>query len=282
MADMQASRPEFGAISSDKIPPTSSFIKMFAKPDLTPTGSTAGAQGYMTEYDKQVAAATQGGPAAQMARAEAAARAGAAGQSDQAVAQAVKAARTSGMMPGQAALAGSAQAANAYGQGLEAGQDRFTQALTTQAQLGQSMAERLQASEALASAEKQAKMQAAAAKRSQDQGLFGSIIGAGAGALALLSDRRMKEDIKPAGSLSDSLAQIRGYKFKYRGGEKPETGVMAQDVEKTDAAPAVVETPQGKALDTQRLSAINTAAIGEQGRRIKDIERMLRGLGEVK
>jgi hypothetical protein len=93
--------------------------------------------------------------------------------------------------------------------------------------------------------------------------------------LALLSDRNQKEEIRPAGSLSDSLAKIRGYKFKYRGGDRDEAGVMAQDVEGTEAAPAVIDTPEGKALDTRRLSAINTAAIGEQGRRIKEIERMI-------
>jgi hypothetical protein len=229
----------------------------------------------MSDYDKQVAAATAGGPAAQMTRAEQAARGQAASQSDQAVAQAVKAARTGGMMPGQAALAGSAQAAGAYGTGMESGLQQYNQALTTQAQLGQSMAERLQASEALTSAETQAKLAASTTKRGQNQGLLGSIIGAGAGALALLSDRNQKEEIRPAGSLSDSLAKIRGYKFKYRGGDRDEAGVMAQDVEGTEAAPAVIDTPEGKALDTRRLSAINTAAIGEQGRRIKEIERMI-------
>ena len=246
--------------------------------------ASEGAQANMKAYDTATAADTAGGAAATMARAQDAARAGAAGQSDQAVAQAAKAARTGGMMPGQAALAGAGQAAGAYGQGMAQGVDQFGQNVQRQAQLGESMSGRLaqsgqtQAQIAMANAANQT---AASQANASKPGLFGQLAGAASGALSLFSDKNLKEDIKPSGSISDSLAKIKSYNYKYKGGDKPEAGVMAQDLEKTKAAPSVLNTAQGKAVDTRRLTTINTAAIGEQGRRIKQVEALIRDLKAV-
>ena len=247
--------------------------------------ASEGAQANMKAYDTQTAADTAGGAAATMQRAQEAARAGAAGQSDQAVAQAAKAARTGGMMPGQAALAGAGQAAGAYGQGMAQGVDQFGQNVTREAQLGESMSGRLaqsgqtQSQINMANASNQT---AASTANSQKQGLFGQVAGAAAGVGALFSDRNLKEDVRPTGSISDSLAKIKSYAYKYKGGDRPEAGVMAQDLEKTKAAPSVYETTQGKAVDTNRLTTINTAAIAEQGRRVKQIESLIRELKGVK
>lgn len=53
-------------------------------------------------------------------------------------------------------------------------------------------------------------------------------IGAGLGLWAL-SDRRLKEDVEPIGLLFNGLPF---YRYRFRGSDKIETGVMAQDVEK--------------------------------------------------
>jgi hypothetical protein len=113
-------------------------------------------------------------------------------------------------------------------------------------------------------------------------GLFGQIAGVASGIGSLFSDRNLKDNIKPSGSISDSLAKIKSYSYKYKGSNKPEAGVMAQDLEKTKAAPSVYNTPQGKVIDTNRLATINTAAISEQGRRLKEIESIIRDLKGVK
>jgi hypothetical protein len=249
------------------------------------TQAAEGAQGLMKGYDTATAADTAGGAAATMQRAQDAARAGAAGQSDQAIAQATKAARTGGMMPGQAALAGAGQAAGAYGTGMAQGVDQFGQNVQRQAQLGESMSGRLAqsgATQAQINQSNAANQTSASNANSQKQGLFGQVAGAAAGVGALFSDRNLKEDVRPAGSISDSLAKIKAYNYKYKGGSKPEAGVMAQDLEKTKAAPSVYETRQGKVVDTGRLTTINTAAIGEQGRRIKQIEALISELKAVK
>jgi hypothetical protein len=244
-----------------------------------------GAQGLMKGYDTQTAADTAGGAAATMARAQDAARAGAAGQSDQAVAQATKAARTGGMMPGQAALAGAGQAAGAYGTGMAQGVEQFGQNVQRQAQLGESMSGRLAqsgATQAQINQTNATNQTSASNANAQKGGLFGQVAGAIAGVGSLKSDRNAKEDIKPSGGLSDSLAKIKSYSYKYKGGDRPEAGVMAQDLEKTKAAPSVYNSAQGKVVDTNRLTTINTAAIGEQGRRLKEIESLIRELKGVK
>jgi hypothetical protein len=249
------------------------------------TQAAEGAQGLMKGYDTAKAADTAGGAAATMQRAQDAARAGAAGQSDQAIAQATKAARTGGMMPGQAALAGAGQAAGAYGTGMAQGVDQFGQNVQRQAQLGESMSGRLAqsgATQAQIATSNAANQTSASNANASKPGLFGQIAGTVAGIGSLFSDKNLKEDIKPSGSISDSLAKIKSYNYKYKGGSKPEAGVMAQDLEKTKAAPSVSNTAQGKVVDTNRLTTINTAAISEQGRRIKQVEALIRDLKAVK
>ena len=60
---------------------------------------------------------------------------------------------------------------------------------------------------------------------------------AGTAAVAALSDRRMKKSISEVGRLHNGLPV---YVFTYKGGTKPQIGVMAQDVEKVNQD-AVIE-----------------------------------------
>jgi hypothetical protein len=279
--------------------------------------ASAGAADQMANYDANTAADTAGGAAATAKRANESGRAQAASDSDAAIAQAAKAAKTNGMMGGQAALAGSAQAASSYGTGMAAGQSEFNANVDREANLGSEMSNRLQStgetessvnqsnaanetSASVASASNKTSASAATAANATAAstanaanatsaseanagatGTIGSITGAIAGIGSLFSDRRLKKDIKQSPSISDSLARIKSYNYRYKDSGRSEAGIMAQDAEKTEAAPAVVNTPKGKMIDTRRLTTINTAAIGEQGRRIKDIESMLRELKGV-
>ena len=251
------------------------------QPDLFDQ-SAAGAAGYGSAYDAATAADTAGGAAATMQRAQDAARSTAQTQSDLAVQQAAKAAKTSGMMGGQAALAATGQAANSYGQGLESGINQYGQNVTREAQLGEGMSGRLATAgqgkvgqQNANTAQISAAAQAAQAKTDSQNALFGNILGTVGGIAGLFSDRRLKDNVKKGPSYSDSMAKLKTYTFSYKGSDRPEGGIMAQDLEKTAMAPAVVDTPQGKMLDTRRLTAMNTAAIGEQSARTKRIEKML-------
>jgi hypothetical protein len=78
-------------------------------------------------------------------------------------------------------------------------------------------------------------------KIAQDQAAFGNILGAGAGAAtAAVSDIRAKEDIRPARSeLREMVEALTPAKYKYkdeeRDGKGEQYGVMAQDLERTEA-----------------------------------------------
>lgn len=262
--------------------------------DAAMSSFAAGAEGAAANrqaYDAATAAAMAGGPAAAMARQNEAAREEAQRQSDMAVQQSIKGAKTAGMMGGQAALAASGQAANAYGTGMAQGQQQYNQMLGLGAQLGESMAGRLftagqgqagvGASQLAAeSAKYAADQQAAADKAQRNQNLLGNIIGTVGGIASLFSDRRLKEDIRPA-RITDGIAKIKTYTYKYKGNNRPEIGGMAQDLEKTAMAPAVINTPEGKMVDTRRLSTMNTAALAEHEKRMQALEKMLKGMREM-
>lgn len=266
------------------------------------TAATEGAKTMQTQYDTATSAAMEGGPAAAMERQNQAARAEAQRQSDAAIAQAVKGGKTAGMMGGQAALAATGQAANAYGTGMAQGQQQYNQMLGLGAQLGESMTNRLfqgaqgqtnlygiqqgaltaaqQTAAQQATAQAQLAAQQQAQQQQQQQQTWGNIIGAVGGIAGLFSDRNLKEDIKPA-KFGDSLDKIRAYTFRYRGKDRPEAGVMAQDLEKGEMAPAVMDTPEGKMVDTRRLTTMNTAALAEHEKRMKALEKMLKAMGGI-
>ena len=264
-------------------------------------------------------------------------------QSDAAVQQALKAAKTGGAMGGQAALAATGQAANAYNQAQQAAQQQYFNLANLSQSQGQNMANRLAqtasdaqtryqtaVNEALqkyqtetgaqqskystdvgaqqqqystqVGAETQrystdvgaqtakytADVSAKTAKRGQNIGLLGGAVGAIGGVSGLFSsDRNLKTDIKKD-SLSKGLEALKGFSYRYTkdgpayAGGRKEAGVMAQDLEKTKLAPAVVDTPQGKMIDTRRLATMNTAINAEHEGRLKKIEALLDAMRNAK
>ena len=240
--------------------------------------STTGAGQQMTDYDAYTKAAMGASPAEAMQQAQAAARQTAQTQSDQAIAEAVKAGKTAGAMGGQAALGAQSQAATAYGEGLESGTQQYFDTTKLGASLGSEMSNRLATAEQTEAQKELAAAQLAEQAKSRKQSLFGNIIGAVGGIASLFSDRDLKEDIAPD-KLNEGLEKIRGYTYKYKGLPREEAGIIAQDLEETNMAPAVVETPKGKMIDTRRLTTMNTAALADQEGRLKAIEKLL---GEIK
>lgn len=109
-----------------------------------------------------------------------------------------------------------------------------------------------------ASATGSTKTTTAAAPDNSGWGLAGTLGGAAIGALskapflAMLSDRRMKENIERVGALDDGLPV---YAFNYKGDDTPRIGLMAQDVEKE--IPEAVRSIVGdmKVVDMRRATA---------------------------
>ena len=71
----------------------------------------------------------------------------------------------------------------------------------------------------------------------------------------------------------DDLRPVRGYGFRYKDPSAPgadagpQVGGMAQDIERSDAAAAVKNTPRGKMVDTGRLAMTMAPAVGQEQRR---------------
>jgi hypothetical protein len=132
----------------------------------------------------------------------------------------------------------------------------------------------------------QAKASLAAGIKEQKDAQFTNFItgllGAGTNLVGLkrYSDKNLKEEITPK-DITRGLDKIKGYAYKYKGNPRQEAGIMAQELEKTAMAPAVIQGPQGKMVDGGKLSTMNTAALSEHEKRIKGIERMLKGLSGI-
>lgn len=82
----------------------------------------------------------------------------------------------------------------------------------------------------------------------------------------------------------DAAAAAPGYEYEYKDPEKHGrgsfVGPMAQDLEKTPVGESVVEdTPDGKAINTDRLSLVNTAGISEQQRELDRLKQQMAALG---
>lgn len=92
------------------------------------------------------------------------------------------------------------------------------------------------------------------------------------------SDRELKESVQ---SLSDRIAsKTPGYAFNYKpgvDGESPSKrnfGVMAQDLEKTpEGASVVKEGPQGKMVDTGKLTLLHQAMMHDLNKRLRSLEK---------
>ena len=144
--------------------PVAAPVAAPAAPSVAP--SAQGANGQMVAYDKYVQNAMGESPAEAMQLANAAAQQQGQQQADAAIRQAVKGAKTAGAMGGQAALAGSAQGASGYGQGLESGRTQYFDTTKLGASLGSEMSTRQARAEQTAAGLKAAQMSADASKPS--------------------------------------------------------------------------------------------------------------------
>lgn len=135
----------------------------------------------------------------------------------------------------------------------------------------------------------------ATAQRGQNLGLLGGIVG---GLGAAFSDEHMKEPVDQLHSVlsrhltggqqmaqegpkstEDFMSSLKPQEFQYKpgtaasDGEKPHVGVMAQDLEKTpQGASAVMDTPEGKMVDTKQLAMMLAASIGDLHSRLSALE----------
>lgn len=99
--------------------------------------------------------------------------------------------------------------------------------------------------------------------------------GVGLGGAALMSDERLKTDIKDGGKDATRLLDgLKAYTYRYKDekyGKGKQVGVMAQDLEKV-APQAVVDTREGKAVDSAKLAGALAAALPTMHDRIKKLE----------
>lgn len=106
---------------------------------------------------------------------------------------------------------------------------------------------------------------------------FGTKVAGAAAAIApLFSDERLKENIKDGDKaarrvLSKLSAKTYDYKDE-RHGKGKQIGFLAQDLEAAGAKNAVIETPIGKAIDTGKLTGINTGLIASLAKRMSKLE----------
>lgn len=122
-------------------------------------------------------------------------------------------------------------------------------------------------------------LQARIEKDKREQEMMGAImggIGGGIGAIAL-SDRNLKTDIKDASQeVDEMLDRMSPYSYRYkdeRHGAGPRAGIMAQDLERSDAGRRlVVETPVGKGVDVNKAVSAALAAAARLHRRVADLE----------
>lgn len=108
---------------------------------------------------------------------------------------------------------------------------------------------------------------------------LGELVGTIGGLVALLSDERTKRNIVPGNlAASQAVGSLDPYTFQYEAGLDPtgqqRTGVMAQDLEAV-APQAVVDTPQGKAINTAEATGLNLAATADQEKRLRGLEGAL-------
>lgn len=128
-------------------------------------------------------------------------------------------------------------------------------------------------------AEMQARLGQEAANMGQT-GIFGDLlqVGGSLGAAAVTaSDERLKTDVEIADADVDALLDaIAPKSFRYldeKHGDGRITGVMAQDLERSDAGRGVVvETADGKMLDSRKTISLLLAAVARLGARVKQLE----------
>jgi hypothetical protein len=143
-----------------------------------------------------------------------------------------------------------------------------------------------------AGAQRGVALNSAIAQQSADtaaaQNRAGFISNLAASGAQVLSDERLKENIKPtSGSASDSIESfmdaLQSYSYNYKkdkapnGKENPKgevKSVMAQDLEKSDLGKQmVIDTPGGKMVDYAQGMAMMLAGLAELNKKTKELEK---------
>lgn len=119
----------------------------------------------------------------------------------------------------------------------------------------------------------QERMRAGAFEGAQKRkGEFVSNIGQG---LGILSDKTLKKDIKMSDKqIKSFLDGLENYSYKYKGNKETNYGVMAQDLEKSDAGDKMVdETPEGKMINFAKGLSTMLSAQAHLNKRLKKLEK---------
>lgn len=103
-------------------------------------------------------------------------------------------------------------------------------------------------------------------------------------AAMLFSDENLKEDIKDGYGILDRVSRavdLKSYKMKPEAGGKGDTeqGVLAQDLEKTPLAFTVQDTPEGKMVDTRKLTTANTGMLSDLSKKVDTLYSFLKEAG---
>ncbi len=118
-------------------------------------------------------------------------------------------------------------------------------------------------------------------QESAQQGMGGMMSAAGGLIGGILSDRRAKKDIEPAGrEIQEFLSSIQPLAYHYKdpdargAGPGQRFGIVAQDAQKTPVGQSiVVETPEGDlALDQAAAVSVLLATVALLNKRIEDLE----------
>lgn len=101
----------------------------------------------------------------------------------------------------------------------------------------------------------------------------GQVIGAG----LMASDERLKTDIAPAGDEIDGMLDaLKPYRYRYKDkkfGEGDRAGIMAQDLELSEAGRRVVtDTAEGKMLDVNKALSAALASAARLNERVRKLE----------
>lgn len=119
--------------------------------------------------------------------------------------------------------------------------------------------------------------QQAASKRQLLGGILGTV-GQVGGAGILKSDERLKTEIARGDDDIDALLDsLRPYRYRYRDearyGVGPRLGIMAQDLERSDAGRlTVVDEPDGKGVDVNRALSAALASAARLNERLRKLE----------
>jgi hypothetical protein len=107
---------------------------------------------------------------------------------------------------------------------------------------------------------------------------FGQRLAAGFAAAApvLFSDERLKTDVTDGdGAARKAVDKLAAHMYRYKDekhGKGPQLGVMAQALERAGLKQAVIDTPEGKAVDHAKLTGANTAMIAALAKRMAKME----------